>query len=65
MRNSKFLVLICILTVTTLLGYSVTFIVEAPVYTPDDESIYLAGNFNNWNPKDENTCLLRSMIIIR
>ncbi len=59
MRNFKFLVLISILTVTTLLGYSVTFIVEAPVYTPDDESIYLAGNFNNWNPKDEKYVLAK------
>lgn len=26
---------------------------QVPVSTPHDATIYLAGNFNNWNPRDE------------
>ncbi|KAF2956881.1 hypothetical protein AS160_03665 [Marinitoga sp. 38H-ov] len=31
----------------------VTIIVSVPDYTPNDSNIYIAGNFNNWNPVDE------------
>lgn len=31
----------------------VTIIVNIPDYTPDYSSIYIAGNFNSWNPGDE------------
>lgn len=30
-----------------------TFDVHVPAYTPDTEPIYIAGNFNNWNPGDD------------
>lgn len=30
-----------------------TFHVHVPAYTPDTEPIYIAGNFNNWNPGDD------------
>ncbi|QHT70594.1 hypothetical protein GXP67_30045 [Rhodocytophaga rosea] len=28
----------------------VTFAVDVPAYTPEDQGVYLAGSFNNWNP---------------
>lgn len=32
-----------------------TVIIEQlPEYTPQEDSIYLAGSFNDWNPKDQN-----------
>ncbi|QDA31540.1 phosphonate ABC transporter ATP-binding protein [Thermococcus indicus] len=33
---------------------TVTFIVSVPNYTPENDSIYIAGDFNGWNPGDEN-----------
>ncbi|WP_232194530.1 alpha/beta hydrolase [Thermococcus sp. PK] len=30
-----------------------TFVVEVPDYTPEEDTIYIAGNFNGWNPGDE------------
>ncbi|NJF25890.1 phosphonate ABC transporter ATP-binding protein [Thermococcus sp. Bubb.Bath] len=32
---------------------TVTFIVSVPKYTPKNSSIYIAGDFNGWNPGDE------------
>ena len=39
---------------------TITFVVEsaAPYYTSKD-TLYVAGNFNDWNPKDPNTKLKR------
>jgi hypothetical protein len=31
----------------------VTFVVKPPQQTPENEPLYIAGNFNNWNPEDE------------
>ena len=31
----------------------VTFIVSVPDYTPENDSVYIAGDFNSWNPGDE------------
>nr|WP_206204267.1 alpha/beta hydrolase-fold protein [Thermococcus sp. 18S1] len=33
---------------------TVTFIVSVPDYTPENDSVYIAGDFNGWNPGDEN-----------
>lgn len=34
---------------------TVTFIVSVPGYTPpEDDAVYIAGDFNGWNPGDEN-----------
>ena len=32
---------------------TVTFVVSVPEYTPQNASVYIAGDFNGWNPKDE------------
>ena len=32
----------------------VTFIVSVPDYTPGNDAVYIAGDFNGWNPGDEN-----------
>ncbi|NJE06590.1 phosphonate ABC transporter ATP-binding protein [Thermococcus sp. M36] len=32
----------------------VTFIVSVPDYTQENDSVYIAGDFNGWNPGDEN-----------
>ncbi|MGB9796673.1 alpha/beta hydrolase [Fervidobacterium gondwanense] len=47
------------------LAYKVTFIIEVPIYTPDDAEIYLAGTFNNWNPKDENYKCVRDGFVYK
>lgn len=44
----------------TLFGFKVTFVVEVPTYTPFDDDVYIAGTFNNWNPKDERYKLERA-----
>jgi hypothetical protein len=31
----------------------VTFVVKPPANTPPDNTIYLTGNFNDWNPQDQ------------
>lgn len=33
---------------------TVTLIVSVPDYTPEDDAVYIAGDFNGWNPGDEN-----------
>ncbi|WP_048148176.1 alpha/beta hydrolase-fold protein [Palaeococcus ferrophilus] len=40
-------------TMTTEGTVKVTFIVSVPDYTPENDSIYIAGDFNRWNPGDE------------
>ncbi|MPW38859.1 phosphonate ABC transporter ATP-binding protein [Thermococcus sp. 101 C5] len=40
-------------TSSTSAEVSVTFVVEVPDYTPEEDTIYIAGNFNGWNPGDE------------
>ncbi|WP_341225871.1 helix-turn-helix domain-containing protein [uncultured Arcticibacterium sp.] len=50
----------------TILGWEeqivYSFIVNAiPENTPKDASIYVAGNFNNWDPEDENYRLKKSI----
>lgn len=46
-------------TTTTSPQITVTFIVSVPEYTPENDSIYIAGDFNNWNPKDERYKLVK------
>jgi len=38
---------------------TVTFIVSVPGYTPQNASVYIAGDFNGWNPEDERFRLKR------
>ncbi|WP_232461983.1 alpha/beta hydrolase-fold protein [Thermococcus siculi] len=40
-------------TTTTAGTVKVIFIVSVPDYTPENDSIYIAGDFNGWNPGDE------------
>lgn len=47
-----------LLFVLTLVFYpaqaQVTFtLVSIPDYTPEEDQIYIAGNFNGWNPGDD------------
>ncbi|WP_026688389.1 hypothetical protein [Alteribacter aurantiacus] len=35
------------------LDYTVTLQVTVPEDTPEDDDIYLVGEFNSWNPQDE------------
>lgn len=37
--------------------YTVTFKAKLPASTPADEKVYIVGDFNNWNPGDENYVL--------
>jgi hypothetical protein len=38
----------------------VTFIVKPPPQTPENEPLYIAGNFNNWHPEDVKYRLTRN-----
>lgn len=47
-------------TSTEALGtVKVTFIVSVPDYTPKNDSVYIAGDFNGWNPGNERYRLKR------
>ena len=49
----KKLLFIFLLSIPGLLHSQVTFIIDSlPAYTPPADLIYIAGNFNNWNPGD-------------
>ncbi|MFX5595402.1 hypothetical protein ABTD92_22365, partial [Acinetobacter baumannii] len=47
------IILFLLFALQTTAQYSVRFVVTAAA-TRFNEDIYLSGNFNNWNPKDEN-----------
>ncbi|ODN30964.1 esterase [Fervidobacterium thailandense] len=51
--------ILTVVSATKIFGYKVTFIVEVPTYTPDDAEIFIAGNFNGWNPGDPRFRLYR------
>ncbi|WP_367393099.1 helix-turn-helix domain-containing protein [Lewinella sp. LCG006] len=44
---------LCLLPLTVVAQLTV-IIKQLPDYTPQADSIYLAGSFNDWNPKDQN-----------
>ncbi|MDV3103661.1 alpha/beta hydrolase-fold protein [Thermococcus waiotapuensis] len=44
---------------TTLNEITVTFVVSVPEYTPEGDYVYIAGDFNGWNPGDERYRLKR------
>ncbi len=48
-----------IMMALSVFAYYVTFIVEVPEYTPKDAKLYIAGNFNGWNPSDSYYILKR------
>lgn len=52
MKNILFTIA-CLFAVTAQAQFSVRLVVTT-VATRSNEDIYVAGNFNNWNPKDEN-----------
>src|SRR5437764_3218042 len=44
--------------------YKVTFyIIAMPGYQKENDRIYLAGSFNNWNPRDRNLLLDRKSVV--
>lgn len=49
----RLIILLLLPALQTTAQYSVRFVVTASA-TRFNEDIYLSGNFNNWNPKDEN-----------
>jgi len=52
------LLLFCLLSLKTSGQYRVTFVVTSlPFYHNSKDTIFLAGNFNNWNPRDKNYAL--------
>jgi len=57
--------LVLIMTALSVFAYYVTFIVEVPEYTPEDAKLYIAGNFNGWNPSDNNYVLKRESNIFK
>jgi len=44
---------LCLLPLSVVAQLTV-IIEQVPEYTPKEDSIYLAGSFNDWNPKDQN-----------
>ncbi len=55
MYKGSFWCLFMILLLPNLLQAQLTVIVEqSPSYTPAEDTLYLVGSFNNWDPKDDN-----------
>lgn len=53
MKRKQLLAFIFLIFITTPIFPQVTFILdEIPAYTPAEDSIYIAGDFNGWNPGD-------------
>ncbi|RTL60113.1 MAG: hypothetical protein EKK37_04530 [Sphingobacteriales bacterium] len=51
MKNPLLVLLLLLLSVVSFSQYRVRIIVNAPA--SKQESLFIAGNFNNWNPSDE------------
>jgi predicted alpha/beta superfamily hydrolase len=47
-------IILCMLTLTTQAQYSVKIMIAGLPASPATDVIYVTGNFNNWNPQDEN-----------
>jgi len=61
MRIKILLILYSVLSLFTSAQYSLQLsIFKLPDNHPDKEDIYLAGTFNNWNPKDEKFKMTRN-----
>lgn len=53
MKRIQFLAIIFLSVVASPVSAQVTFIIDSlPAYTPPQDSIYIAGTFNLWNPGD-------------
>ena len=37
-----------------LVGQLTVIMEQAPSYTPEEDTLYIVGSFNNWNPGDQN-----------
>lgn len=54
MRRGFFWCLLLTLCVPlSLVGQLTVIVKEVPDYTPSEDSLYIVGSFNNWEPKDE------------
>lgn len=61
MTNMKKLLLFVLLAIPGLLHSQATCIIDSlPAYTPPDDLIYIAGDFNGWNPGDTNYVLSKN-----
>ena len=53
MTDMKNFLLLFLLSIPGLLHSQVTFVVDSlPAYTPPNDLVYIAGDFNGWNPGD-------------
>jgi len=51
MKNTKLLYIILLCTLALRISAQVTFTIQSlPSYTPVEDSLYIAGNFNSWEP---------------
>lgn len=54
MKKTSFCVGLLLIGLISIAQYKITFVIDKlPAYHPSSGKIYLAGNFNNWNPQDE------------
>jgi predicted alpha/beta superfamily hydrolase len=61
MIDMKKLILIVLLAIPGMLLSQATCIIDSlPAYTPPGDLIYIAGNFNGWNPGDSNYVLSKN-----
>ncbi len=61
MKNVFFVFLLAFVSMNGRLTAQATFILESiPEYTPADDFIYMAGDFNGWNPGDVNHKLTKN-----
>ena len=53
-RNMATAIMINVLTITAQAQFTVTLKIDGLPGIPATDTVYLTGNFNGWNPKDEN-----------
>ena len=60
-KQLKFLFITIFMSIVTFGMSQATFILHSiPDYTPTEDPIYIAGNFNNWNPGDADFALQKN-----
>jgi predicted alpha/beta superfamily hydrolase len=61
MTDMKKLLLLVLLAVPAMAHPQATCIIDSiPAYTPPEDTIFIAGNFNGWNPGDTNYILSKN-----
>ena len=57
LKKHLFVALLLFVSTVSFAQYKVTFLVEQPSLLHSMDHMYIAGNFNVWNPSDKNSQL--------